>query len=54
MVNVRGADSIYLSWHNGDFPPDEDRIENIQADKLQKIGEIISLALTKIVRENSF
>ena len=54
LVNVRGADSIYLSWHNGDFPPDEDRIENIQADKLQKIGEIISLALTKIVRENSY
>ncbi len=54
LVNVRGADTIYLSWHNGNFPPNEDRIEKIQAEKLQKIGEIISLALTKIVRENSY
>lgn len=54
MIQVKGAATVHISWLNGDFTPNEDRIENINAEKLQTIGEAISLAMTKIVRENSY
>ncbi|MCK5316038.1 MAG: M28 family peptidase [Anaerolineales bacterium] len=54
VIKVNNAASVHLSWLNGKIPPDEDQFEYIQTDKLQVIGETISLALTKIVRENSY
>jgi hypothetical protein len=45
---------IYFRWTDSDLAPGADKIERIEATKLQKIGEALALALTRIVRESDF
>ncbi len=45
---------LHFAWSDPSVPPDEDGIEPIDAEKLQTIGEALSLALTKMVRESSY
>jgi hypothetical protein len=45
---------LYFAWSNPDVAPDEDRIERIEANKLQMVGEALALALTRVVRQASY
>ncbi len=50
--DVRDWVSIKLA--NSDAPPDQDTIDRIDADRLQSLGEMLTLVLTNIVRETSY
>ncbi|MGD9093789.1 MAG: hypothetical protein PVF74_13145, partial [Anaerolineales bacterium] len=54
LLKVNRAASIYLTWVGGEVSPELDTFDHINADKLKAIGETISLALTKIVRESRY
>ncbi|MBE9524235.1 MAG: ABC transporter permease subunit [Chloroflexi bacterium] len=45
---------ITLQWENELVSPIDDTLDQIEHDKLQSLGEALSLALTKIVRETDF
>ncbi|MBN1936894.1 MAG: ABC transporter permease subunit [Anaerolineae bacterium] len=45
---------VSLSWWGQPTPPDQDSIERIEVERLQSAGEVLSLALTKIVRQSSY
>ncbi|MEN8171616.1 MAG: ABC transporter permease subunit [Chloroflexota bacterium] len=45
---------ISLQWENSIVSPIEDTFEKIESEKLQSLGEILALSLTKIVRETDF
>ncbi|MBT3337904.1 MAG: ABC transporter permease subunit [Anaerolineae bacterium] len=45
---------ISLRWADADILPTEDLFENIDDEKIQSLGETLSLALTKIVRETDY
>jgi hypothetical protein len=41
-------------WADPDVAPDEDGIERIKAEKLQALGEALSLVVTQIVRQSNY
>jgi peptide/nickel transport system permease protein len=45
---------IYITRPTTQEPYDEDGIEQIEADKLQGVGEALALALTRVVRQTSY
>ncbi|MDX1436394.1 MAG: ABC transporter permease subunit [Anaerolineales bacterium] len=45
---------ISLGWSAGAVPPDQDSLERIDSLKLESIGQLLSHALTRIVREARF
>jgi ABC-type dipeptide/oligopeptide/nickel transport system permease subunit len=45
---------VSLRWSNAGILPTEDSFENISEEKVQSLGEALSLALTKIVRETDY
>lgn len=45
---------IGLGWHEIVLSPQQDVIERIDPVKLQRLGEILSLALTRIVRQTAY
>ena len=45
---------LHVTWSDPDVAPDEDTLERIDPDKLQRLGEAFSLALTTIVRQTSY
>ncbi len=45
---------ISLRWADADVLPTEDVLKNISEEKIQSLGETLSLALTKIVRETEY
>jgi peptide/nickel transport system permease protein len=45
---------VYFRWTGGYFPPTEDTLDNIDVEKMQKVGEALALALTKIVRQTMY
>ncbi len=49
-----GLPWTYLSWSNSYTSPDLDSLERIEAEKLQLIGEVLTFALTKVVRETDY
>ena len=51
IARAAQAPWLSLSWQGPALPPDEDTIDQIDPEKLQAIGETLSLALTRIVRE---
>ena len=53
-VITRRFDWVALRWADAVVPPTEDIFERIDAEKLQPLGETLSLALTKIVRETDY
>ncbi|MBT7783687.1 MAG: M28 family peptidase, partial [Anaerolineae bacterium] len=53
-VITRSIPWISLRWSDASVVPDEDIFANIEKEKLQSFGEVLSLALTKIVRETDY
>jgi hypothetical protein len=53
LVPSRRSAWLAFGWSNPGTPPDEDSIERVEPAKLQIIGEALSLALTKAVRQAS-
>ena len=45
---------ISLRWADADISPTDDVFANIESEKIQSLGEALSLALTKIVRETDY
>jgi hypothetical protein len=45
---------VYLGCSEVNVGPDEDRLERVQADKLQGVGEVMALSLTRIVRQTAY
>jgi peptide/nickel transport system permease protein len=45
---------LYLAWSDAAVAPDKDRFDDIQADKLQTVGEALSLVLTTVVRQSNY
>ena len=43
-----------VSWSNATVRPDQDSLERIETAKLQEIGELLALALTKLVRQTTY
>jgi peptide/nickel transport system permease protein len=44
----------YLAWADSYVPPDQDTIERIDEEKLQSVGEMLALALTRVVRQTTY
>jgi ABC-type dipeptide/oligopeptide/nickel transport system permease subunit len=53
-VLVRRVPRVYLSWTESRVPPDLDTFDRIDEDKLQEIGEMLALALTRVVRQTTY
>jgi len=47
-----GADWVYFTWEESIFPLDEDTFGNIQKEKLESAGEILSYLLIKLSRQS--
>jgi hypothetical protein len=45
---------VYFTWADAQVAPDEDQLQRVEAEKLQKMGEAFALALTRIVREAEY
>ncbi len=54
LFRVSGAATAYISWSQTAYDPTRDTLDVILPDKLQALGEILSLTLTSIVRESSY
>ena len=54
LLYVHGAATAYISWSQPAYDPLHDTLDGISAEKMQNLGEILSLALTTIVRETSY
>lgn len=54
LLRTDRAAWVYFTWADAAASPEEDRLERIEAEKLQIMGETLSLALTHIVRESSY
>jgi ABC-type dipeptide/oligopeptide/nickel transport system permease subunit len=46
-----GISWIGLSWGGSGVRPDEDVLDRIQPEKLQQLGEVFALAITRVVRQ---
>jgi len=53
-VVTRRIPWVWMRWVGADVPPDQDTMDRIEADRLQTVGEVLALALTKIVRESTY
>jgi hypothetical protein len=53
-VVTRRMPWVWMRWAGADVPPDRDTLDRIQVDRLQTAGEVLTLALTKIVRESTY
>lgn len=53
LLRINGATSAYISWSQPSYVPTQDTMAGISSDKLQSFGEILSLVLTKLVREDT-
>jgi len=53
-VITRRFDWVALRWADADVLPTEDTFERIDIEKIQPLGEMLSLTLTKIVRETDY
>ncbi len=53
LLSLR-IDWVYFRWAGGNFSPTEDNLDNIEVEKMQQIGEALSLALTKIIRQTVY
>ncbi|MFN2233698.1 MAG: ABC transporter permease subunit [Anaerolineales bacterium] len=49
-----GADWVYFTWAGSTMPFDEDNLENIQVEKLENVGEILSYLMIKLVRQGAY
>jgi hypothetical protein len=45
---------LFLSWNSDAIAQDRDRLERIKPEKLQTSGQVLALALTKMVRETRY
>jgi hypothetical protein len=54
IVSSNRTDWLHFAWVDGEAPPDEDDMERIEPDKLQRLGQALSLVLTQVVRQTSY
>jgi hypothetical protein len=54
IVPSRRSRWLYFTWSDAGVRPDEDDLAAIDPDKLERIGEALTLALTRVVREASY
>jgi len=54
IVSSNRSHWLHFTWSDPDVPPDKDSIEQIEPEKLQALGEAISLVLTQIVRQSNY
>lgn len=47
-----GADWVYFTWAGSTVPIEDDRFENIQMEKLESAGEILSYLMIKLSRQS--
>jgi len=47
-----GADWVYFTWAESTMPLDEDKFENIQLEKLESAGKILSYLMIKLSRQS--
>jgi hypothetical protein len=48
---TRRVPSIHLGWADACVPPDRDRLEAVEEQKLSAVGEMLALGLTRMVRQ---
>ena len=53
-IVTRNVPWLSLRWADAEISPLEDRFETIQPEKIQSLGETLSLMLIKLVRETDF
>jgi hypothetical protein len=53
-VLLRRVPRVYLSWSGSQVSPDQDSYGRIDEEKLQTIGEMLALALTRVVRQTTY
>lgn len=53
-VVLRRVPWVYLAWADSEVPPEWDSGDRIDEGKLQAIGEMLALALTRVVRQTSY
>jgi peptide/nickel transport system permease protein len=53
-TRVSGVEWITFKWSNSDRTPRNDRLDDIDPEKLRSYGEALSLALTRVVRETRY
>jgi hypothetical protein len=49
-----GADWLYFTWEDSTLPVNEDMFENIQMEKLENAGEILSYLMIKLGRQSYY
>jgi hypothetical protein len=54
LVSSNQTDWLHFTWVDAGVPPDEDNIEQIETDKLQRLGQALSLILTQVVRQSAY
>ncbi|MGD8625800.1 MAG: ABC transporter permease subunit [Anaerolineae bacterium] len=54
LVDSRRTRWLHFAWADAGVAPDEDRMDRIEADKLQTAGKALSLVLTTIVRQSNY
>lgn len=54
LLRLPRADWVYFGWANSEIAPDQDDLARIDEEKLERMGQMLSLALTTIVRESSY
>jgi hypothetical protein len=45
---------VYLAWADSQVAADQDTIDLVVPDKLQSIGEVLALALTRVLRQTTY
>jgi Zn-dependent M28 family amino/carboxypeptidase len=54
LVHLRRVPSVYLAWADAQVPPDQDTPEQIDPERLQAVGEMLALALTRVLRQTTY
>jgi hypothetical protein len=43
-----------MTWADSFAPPDQDTLDRVDPDKLQTVGEMLALALTRVLRQTTY
>jgi len=54
LVRLRRVPWVYLAWADSQVSPEQDSVGQIDADRLQAIGEMLALALTRVLRQTTY
>jgi Zn-dependent M28 family amino/carboxypeptidase len=54
LVHPQRVPWVHLSWAGSQAYPEQDTLEQIDADRLQTLGEVLALALTRVLRQTTY